>query len=281
MSWARPGRWAASSCGGYAPTGRQSARWCATPRRPPTWRRPAPSSRSATCAVRRRSTRHSRGSRRWWRRPTPRPPSTAATPRRRSRTATPSWSGVPSGPASPGSCSPACRRHDLDERVPVARTKRRTEQLLAASGLSWLSLRMPPFSEVWLALVGSELPLRGEERTTLGRAYPTLREVPAGHRAHGRAARAHAGAGPGLGPAGVPVGARRRRGPRGGRPARDRDRAGRPRWPRGAVVDRRRPDLRAGARPARAGRQPARRGLRRPLAGAERPSRRPWPVSWV
>ena len=64
---------------------------------------------------------------------------------------------------------------DLDETVPVARTKRRTEELLAASGLSWLSLRMPPFSEVWLALVGSELPLRGEERTTLGRAYPTLR----------------------------------------------------------------------------------------------------------
>jgi uncharacterized protein YbjT (DUF2867 family) len=63
----------------------------------------------------------------------------------------------------------------LDEQVPVARTKRRTERLLAESGLSWLSLRMPPFSEVWLALVGSELPLRGEDRTTLGRAYPTLR----------------------------------------------------------------------------------------------------------
>jgi uncharacterized protein YbjT (DUF2867 family) len=63
----------------------------------------------------------------------------------------------------------------LDERVPVARTKRRTERLLAESGMSWLSLRMPPFTEVWLALVGSELPLRGEERTTLGRAYPTLR----------------------------------------------------------------------------------------------------------
>jgi uncharacterized protein YbjT (DUF2867 family) len=63
----------------------------------------------------------------------------------------------------------------LDERVPVARTKRRTEQLLADSGLSWLSLRMPPFTEVWLALVGSELPLRGEERSTLARAYPTLR----------------------------------------------------------------------------------------------------------
>jgi uncharacterized protein YbjT (DUF2867 family) len=63
----------------------------------------------------------------------------------------------------------------LDQRVPVARSKRRTEQLLGASGLSWLSLRMPPFSEVWLALVGSEIPLRGEQRTTLTRAYPTLR----------------------------------------------------------------------------------------------------------
>ena len=64
---------------------------------------------------------------------------------------------------------------EFDDQVPVARTKRRTEQLLAESGLSWLSLRMPPFSEVWLALVGSELPLRGEERATLGRAYATLR----------------------------------------------------------------------------------------------------------
>jgi uncharacterized protein YbjT (DUF2867 family) len=63
----------------------------------------------------------------------------------------------------------------LDERVPVAATKRRIERLLDGSGLSWLSLRMPPFTEVWLALVGSELPLRGEERNTLGRAYPTLR----------------------------------------------------------------------------------------------------------
>jgi uncharacterized protein YbjT (DUF2867 family) len=63
----------------------------------------------------------------------------------------------------------------LDEGVPVALTKRRTEQLLAQSGLSWLSLRMAPFTEVWLALVGSELPLRGEQRATLARGYPTLR----------------------------------------------------------------------------------------------------------
>jgi uncharacterized protein YbjT (DUF2867 family) len=63
----------------------------------------------------------------------------------------------------------------LDEQVPVARTKRRVEQLLRQSGMSWSSLRMPPFTEVWLALVGSELPLRGEDRSTLARAYPTLR----------------------------------------------------------------------------------------------------------
>lgn len=59
---------------------------------------------------------------------------------------------------------------ELDEAVPVVRTKRRTEELLAESRLSWLSLRMPPFSEVSLALVDSELPLRGEERTTPARA---------------------------------------------------------------------------------------------------------------
>jgi len=71
----------------------------------------------------------------------------------------------------------------LDSRVPVARSKRRTEALLAASTLSWLSLRMPPFSEVWLALVGSEIPLRGEQRSTLTRPYPTMRRF---RRATGR-----------------------------------------------------------------------------------------------
>jgi uncharacterized protein YbjT (DUF2867 family) len=63
----------------------------------------------------------------------------------------------------------------LDERVPVARAKRQTEHLLEGSGLSWASVRMPPFTEIWLALVGSELPMRGEQRATLARAYPTLR----------------------------------------------------------------------------------------------------------
>jgi uncharacterized protein YbjT (DUF2867 family) len=41
--------------------------------------------------------------------------------------------------------------------------------------MSWLALRMPPFTEVWLALLGSALPLRGEERSTLSRPYATLR----------------------------------------------------------------------------------------------------------
>jgi uncharacterized protein YbjT (DUF2867 family) len=63
----------------------------------------------------------------------------------------------------------------VDDDVPVARSKRRTERLLAASALSWAAVRMPPFTEVWLALVGSELPLRGEQRATLNRPYPTLR----------------------------------------------------------------------------------------------------------
>jgi uncharacterized protein YbjT (DUF2867 family) len=63
----------------------------------------------------------------------------------------------------------------LEESVPVAASKRRTERRLAASALSWTSVRMPPFTEIWLALVGSELPLRGEQRATLSRPYATLR----------------------------------------------------------------------------------------------------------
>jgi uncharacterized protein YbjT (DUF2867 family) len=63
----------------------------------------------------------------------------------------------------------------IDDEVPVARSKRRIERLLAAGTMSWVSVQMPPFIEVWLALVGSEIPLRGEQRATLARAYPTLR----------------------------------------------------------------------------------------------------------
>lgn len=63
----------------------------------------------------------------------------------------------------------------LDDVVPMIRAKRRVEELLAASGMSWVAVRMPPFTEVWLALVGSSLPLRGERRATVARPYGFLR----------------------------------------------------------------------------------------------------------
>jgi len=43
----------------------------------------------------------------------------------------------------------------LNETVLVAASKRSTERRLAGLSLSWASLRMPPFTEVWLALVGN------------------------------------------------------------------------------------------------------------------------------
>ena len=63
----------------------------------------------------------------------------------------------------------------LDASVPTVRVKRAVERLLAGSGMSYASVRMPPFTEVWVALAGSSIPLRGERRATLGRAYPFLR----------------------------------------------------------------------------------------------------------
>jgi uncharacterized protein YbjT (DUF2867 family) len=63
----------------------------------------------------------------------------------------------------------------LDAVVPMIRDKRRVEELLAASGMSYAAVRMPPFIEVWLALVGSSLPLRGETRATVQRPYGFLR----------------------------------------------------------------------------------------------------------
>jgi uncharacterized protein YbjT (DUF2867 family) len=63
----------------------------------------------------------------------------------------------------------------LDDVVPLARAKRAVERQLAESGMSTVSVRMPPFTEVWLALVGSDLPLRGESRATLTRPYRLMR----------------------------------------------------------------------------------------------------------
>ena len=63
----------------------------------------------------------------------------------------------------------------MDEEVPEVRLKRATEQRLSSSGLSHLSVRLAPFTEVWLALVGSSVPTRGERNGTLERPYPFLR----------------------------------------------------------------------------------------------------------
>jgi uncharacterized protein YbjT (DUF2867 family) len=65
-------------------------------------------------------------------------------------------------------------RDDVDD-VPFATARRELEQrLLAAPVDSWV-LRMPPFMDVWLALVGSSIPLRGEQHATIGRPSPFLR----------------------------------------------------------------------------------------------------------
>lgn len=63
----------------------------------------------------------------------------------------------------------------LDGAVPLIRAKRAVEEQLAASGMSYVSVRMPPFTEVWLALAGSSIPLRGEPRATVARPYRLLR----------------------------------------------------------------------------------------------------------
>jgi uncharacterized protein YbjT (DUF2867 family) len=62
----------------------------------------------------------------------------------------------------------------LDETVPDLRLKRLVERRLAGSGLSHLSVRFAPFTEVWLALVGSTVPDRGEVNSMLHRPYPFL-----------------------------------------------------------------------------------------------------------
>jgi uncharacterized protein YbjT (DUF2867 family) len=63
----------------------------------------------------------------------------------------------------------------LDDQVPQLKAKRVIEKWLGDSTMSCLSIRFPLFTEVWLALVGSSVPLRDEPRATLRRPYPFLR----------------------------------------------------------------------------------------------------------
>lgn len=63
---------------------------------------------------------------------------------------------------------------DVDRSVPFARSRRDLEQRVLGSTLDSWVLRLPPFMEVWLALVGSSVPLRGEAHATIARPSPFL-----------------------------------------------------------------------------------------------------------
>lgn len=63
----------------------------------------------------------------------------------------------------------------LDAHVPLAAERRRLEEAVRSAVPGSVILRLPPFMEVWLALVGSSLPLRGERHATIGRPSPFLR----------------------------------------------------------------------------------------------------------
>jgi uncharacterized protein YbjT (DUF2867 family) len=63
----------------------------------------------------------------------------------------------------------------VDEAVPFAARRRRLEARVTGTAPESRVVRMPPFMECWLALVGSSLPLRGEPYATIGRPSPFLR----------------------------------------------------------------------------------------------------------
>ena len=63
----------------------------------------------------------------------------------------------------------------VDAHVPIAAERRLLEDHVRTAVPGSVILRFPPFMEVWLALVGSSLPLRGEPHATIGRPSPFLR----------------------------------------------------------------------------------------------------------
>lgn len=63
----------------------------------------------------------------------------------------------------------------VDDAVPFAASRRHLEEQVVAAAPESRVLRMPPFMECWLALVGSSIPLRGEPYATIGRPSPFLR----------------------------------------------------------------------------------------------------------
>jgi len=63
----------------------------------------------------------------------------------------------------------------VEMHVPLEAGKRKLERRVTTSSMEHVILRLPPLMEVWLALVGSSLPLRGEAHATVGRPSPFLR----------------------------------------------------------------------------------------------------------
>lgn len=59
----------------------------------------------------------------------------------------------------------------IDDRIPTFRYKRLAEEELKRSGLSYTIFRASLFMDCWLALLGTSLPLHGEEAPTLGRPF--------------------------------------------------------------------------------------------------------------
>jgi len=71
----------------------------------------------------------------------------------------------------------------VDDSVPLVRSRRQLEQRLLGSPMQPWVLRLPPFMDVWMALVGSSVPMRGEEHAVVDRPSPFLRRF---RRATGR-----------------------------------------------------------------------------------------------
>ncbi len=63
-----------------------------------------------------------------------------------------------------------------ESHVPQFANKRQTEKDIAAGGVPYTILRCAPFMEVWLALPGSSIPIRGEDNPTLERPYGFLQQ---------------------------------------------------------------------------------------------------------
>jgi uncharacterized protein YbjT (DUF2867 family) len=70
---------------------------------------------------------------------------------------------------------PSLPESPVEDRVPMAAERRALESRVLAAAPDSVILRLPPFMEAWIALVGSSIPLRGEPNATMGRPSPFLR----------------------------------------------------------------------------------------------------------